>query len=62
MEILSRLFLIIWASVIAVTAYIIMVPNHGEYFTEFYVLGPSGVASDDSNNLTSDERVVWLLV
>ncbi len=35
-----------------------MVPNHGEYFTEFYVLGPSGVASDDSNNLTSDERVV----
>jgi len=52
----SIILIIILASAIAVTAYIIVVPNHGESFTEFYILGPSGVASDYPTNLTSGEN------
>ena len=28
------------------TAYVIITPKEGEKFTEFYILGPNGTASD----------------
>ena len=37
---------------IATTAYIIIKPKQGETFTEFYILGPGGQASDYPTNLT----------
>ncbi|MGA2677546.1 MAG: DUF1616 domain-containing protein [Methanobacterium sp.] len=52
---ISIILIILLASAIAVTAYIIVVPL-GESFTEFYILGPSGVASDYPTNLSSDEN------
>ena len=37
---------------IATTGYIIVKPKEGEKFTEFYILGPNGKASDYPTNLT----------
>ncbi len=42
------------ASLIAL-AYVIAVPKQGEKFTEFYILGPGGKASDYPTNLTVGE-------
>lgn len=42
-------------SVIAL-AYVIAVPKEGERFTEFYILGPGGQASDYPTNLTVGEE------
>jgi uncharacterized membrane protein len=53
---LSIILIILLASAIAVTAYIIVVPNLGESFTEFYILGSNGVASDYPTNLSSGEN------
>ena len=36
-------------------AYVIAVPKQGEKFTEFYILGPGGKASDYPTNLTTGE-------
>jgi uncharacterized membrane protein len=43
------------ASLIALT-YVIAVPKQGEKFTEFYILGPGGKASDYPTNLTVGEE------
>jgi uncharacterized membrane protein len=37
---------------ISATAYVILVPKEGEKFTEFYILGPDGKASNYPTNLT----------
>ena len=37
---------------ISATAYVIAVPKEGEKFTEFYILGPDGKASNYPTNLT----------
>ncbi len=37
---------------LATTAYVIVMPKQGETFTEFYLLGPGGNASDYPTNLT----------
>ena len=37
---------------IAATSYIIVKPKQGETFTEFYLLGPNGQASDYPTNIT----------
>ena len=37
------------------TAYVIAVPKQGEKFTEFYILGPDGKASDYPTNLTAGQ-------
>ncbi len=44
--------------VLAVSAliYVVAVPRPGEAFTEFYILGPDGTASDYPNNLTVGEE------
>jgi uncharacterized membrane protein len=38
---------------ISMTAYVIASPKEGEKFTEFYILGPNGKASDYPTNLTA---------
>ncbi len=48
------LVLAIVSSVVAL-AYVIAVPKEGEHFTEFYLLGPGGTASDYPQNLTVGE-------
>jgi uncharacterized membrane protein len=40
---------------ISTTLYIIVTPKEGEKFTEFYILGPNGKASDYPTNLTAGE-------
>jgi len=41
---------------ISVTVYVIVTPKEGEKFTEFYVLGPGGMAEDYPTNLTVGEE------
>lgn len=41
---------------ISTIAYILVMPNEGESFTEFYILGPDGKASDYPTNLTTDQE------
>lgn len=56
---ISRLLsVILIASIIlsiSATIYIIITPQQGEKFTEFYILGPKGKASDYPTNLTAGE-------
>lgn len=55
-KILSVILVISIILAIATTAYIIIKPKEGEKFTEFYILGPGGKASDYPTNLTSGEE------
>ncbi len=49
-------FLIIFVIlVISMTVYAIAAPKDGEKYTEFYILGPNGMASDYPTNLTIGE-------
>jgi uncharacterized membrane protein len=41
---------------ISMTGYVIASPKEGEKFTEFYILGPNGKASDYPTNLTAGEK------
>jgi len=41
---------------VATTVYIIVMPKEGESFTEFYILGPNGKASDYPTNLTTNQE------
>lgn len=51
-KILSIILIISILLAICTTVYIILQPKHGETFTEFYILGPNGKASDYPTNLT----------
>ena len=51
-KILSIILILSLVLAIATTAYIIVKPKEGEKFTEFYILGPNGKASDYPTNLT----------
>lgn len=51
-KILSIILIITILLAISTTAYIILKPKQGESFTEFYILGPNGQASDYPTNLT----------
>ena len=51
-KILSIVLIISILLAIGTTAYIIIKPKQGETFTEFYILGPGGQASDYPTNLT----------
>ena len=52
---LSLILIILLVLVVALTVYIIVVPHQSEPFTEFYILGPDGKASNYPTNLTSNE-------
>ena len=51
-KILSIVLILSIILAISTTAYIIIKPKQGEKFTEFYLLGPGGKASDYPTNLT----------
>ncbi|MCK9150746.1 DUF1616 domain-containing protein [Methanobacterium alcaliphilum] len=51
-KILSIVLIICLILAVASTVYIIVKPKEGEKFTEFYILGPGGKASDYPTNLT----------
>lgn len=52
---ISIILIIILIAAAVATIYLIVNPNPGEKFTEFYILGPNGKASDYPTNLTVGE-------
>lgn len=52
---ISIILIIILIAAAAATIYLIVNPNPGEKFTEFYILGSNGKASDYPTNLTVGE-------
>lgn len=54
-RILSIILIISIVLAISTTVYIIVKPKEGEKFTEFYILGPDGKASNYPHNLTSGQ-------
>ncbi len=54
-KILSVILILSIILAIATTTYIIVTPKEGENFTEFYLLGPGGMASDYPTNLTTTQ-------
>ena len=54
-KILSIVLVIFIILAVSATAYAIVIPKEGEKFTEFYILGSNGTASDYPTNLTSGE-------
>ena len=60
----KALILILGAAIIiAVTSliYVVVVPKTGEKFTEFYLLGPSGKATEYPRNLTAGENATVII-
>lgn len=55
-RILSVILIISIVLAISITAYVIITPKEGEKFTEFYVLGPGGMAEEYPTNLTVGEE------
>jgi uncharacterized membrane protein len=55
-RILSIILIISIIIAISMTVYVIITPKEGERFTEFYVLGPNGTASDYPTNLKVGEE------
>ena len=51
-KILSIVLAVSIVLAISATAYVVLVPKEGEKFTEFYILGPDGKASNYPTNLT----------
>ena len=52
---ISIILIIILIAAVAATVYIIVNPNPGEKFTEFYILGPDGKAGNYPTNLTAGQ-------
>ena len=59
-RILTVILIISIILAISMTVYVIVTPKEGEKFTEFYVLGPNGTASEYPTNLTvgEEEKVI----
>jgi uncharacterized membrane protein len=55
-KVLSVILILSIILAVSGTVYVIMEPKMGESFTEFYILGPGGLASDYPTNLTSGEN------
>ena len=59
---LDRAFTIILVASILIAivslVYVIVTPKTGEKFTEFYLLGPGGIADDYPRNLTVDQNAI----
>ncbi len=52
---LSVILIIVLIAAVAATIYIVVFPQPGEKFTEFYILGPNGKAGDYPANLIMGE-------
>jgi len=55
-KVLSVILILSILVAVSATVYVIVEPKVGESFTEFYILGPGGMASDYPTNLTSGEN------
>jgi len=55
-KILTAVLIISIVLALSVTVYVIITPKEGEKFTEFYVLGPGGMAEEYPTNLTVGEE------
>jgi uncharacterized membrane protein len=55
-RVLNIILVIAIASSLIALVYVVAVPKQGEKFTEFYILGPGGKASDYPTNLTVGEE------
>ncbi len=55
-RILSIILIIAIVLAIAMTVYVIVTPKQGEKFTEFYILGPVGMADDYPTDLEVGEE------
>ena len=55
-KILTVVLIISIILAISMTVFVILTPKEGEKFTEFYVLGPEGMAEDYPTNLTVGEE------
>jgi uncharacterized membrane protein len=55
-RVLTVILLIAIITALVATVYVIITPKHGEEFTEFYILGPSGKAADYPTDLSVGER------
>lgn len=55
-KILSIVLVVSIILAVSMTVYVIVSPKEGEEFTEFYILGPGGKASDYPTNLTVGGR------
>ena len=55
-KMLSVILIISIVLAISMTVYVIATPKEGEKFTEFYILGPNGTASDYPTNLKVGEE------
>ena len=55
-KILTAVLIISIMLALSVTVYVIITPKEGEKFTEFYVLGPGGMAEEYPTNLTVGEE------
>ncbi len=55
-KILTAVLIISIVLALSVTVYVIITPKEGEKFTEFYVLGPGGMAEEYPTNLTLGEE------
>jgi uncharacterized membrane protein len=55
-KILTAILIISIVLALSVTVYVIITPKEGEKFTEFYVLGPGGMAEEYPTNLTVGEE------
>jgi uncharacterized membrane protein len=60
-KILSVILIISIILAISTTVYIIVKPKEGEKFTEFYLLGPGGKASDYPTNLTTGQNAMVII-
>jgi len=54
-RVLTVILLIAIITALVATVYVIITPKHGEEFTEFYILGPSGKAADYPTDLSVGE-------
>ena len=55
-KVLTIIFVIAIITALAAMIYVIVTPKKGEEFTEFYILGPGGKATDYPTNLSSAEK------
>ena len=55
-KVLSVILILSILVAVSATVYVVVEPKVGESFTEFYILGPNGMASDYPTNLTSGEN------
>ena len=55
-KVLTIILVIAIITALAATVYVIVTPKKGEEFSEFYILGPGGKATDYPTNLSSAEK------